>query len=171
MLTPRALNILTNMVFKNSNMKSTKKDWLHFTAGFVTAVLMTLAVSDATGATHQDIVATTLILEAGGEYSEGAMEAVHEVIYNRSIKRNKSMSEVCLQKWQFSCWNDKDIDQNIAKAKKHPRWSKAMKIVNTSKMTNYTHGADHYYADYIKPPYWAKSMTRTTQIGRHIFFK
>lgn len=152
-------------------MKSTKKDWLNFTAGFVTAVLMALAVSDATGATHQDIVATTLILEAGGEYSEGAMEAVHEVIYNRSIKRNKSMSEVCLQKWQFSCWNDKDIDQNIAKAKKHPRWNQAMKIVNTAEMTNYTHGADHYYADYIKPPYWAKSMTRTTQIGRHIFFK
>jgi len=152
-------------------MKSTKKDWLNFTAGFVTAVLMALAVSDATGASHQDIVATTLILEAGGEYSLGAMEAVHEVIYNRSIKRNKSMSEVCLQKWQFSCWNDKDIDQNIAKAKKHPRWNQAMKIVNTAEMTNYTHGADHYYADYIKPPYWAKSMTRTTQIGRHIFFK
>jgi len=152
-------------------MRSTKKDWLNFTAGFVTAVLMALAVSDATGATHQDIVATTLILEAGGEYSLGAMEAVHEVIYNRSIKRNKSMSEVCLQKWQFSCWNDKDIDQNIAKAKKHPRWNQAMKIVNTAEMTNYTHGADHYYADYIKPPYWAKSMTRTTQIGRHIFFK
>jgi len=90
-------------------MKTTKKDWLHFTAGFVTAVLMALAVSDATGATHQDIIATTLILEAGGEYSEGAMEAVHEVIYNRSIKRNKSMAEVCLQKWQFSCWNGKDI--------------------------------------------------------------
>ena len=152
-------------------MRSTKKDWLNFTAGFVTAVLMALAVSDATGASHQDIVATTLILEAGGEYSLGAMEAVHEVIYNRSIKRNKSMSEVCLQKWQFSCWNDKDIDQNIAKAKKHPRWSKAMKIVNTAEMTNYTYGADHYYADYIKPPYWAKSITRTTQIGRHIFFK
>ena len=41
---------------------------------------MALAVSDATGATHQDIVASTLILEAGGEYAEGAMEAVHEVI-------------------------------------------------------------------------------------------
>jgi spore germination cell wall hydrolase CwlJ-like protein len=152
-------------------MKSTKKDWLHFTTGFAVGILMTLAVSDAAGATHQDIVATTLILEAGGEYSEGAMEAVHEVIYNRSIKRNKSMSDVCLQKWQFSCWNGKDIDQNIIKAKKHPRWSKAMKIVNTAEMTNYTHGADHYYADYIKPPYWEKSLTRTTQIGRHIFFK
>jgi spore germination cell wall hydrolase CwlJ-like protein len=152
-------------------MKSTKRDWLHFTTGFVVAAIMVLAMSNANGASYQDIVATTLILEAGGEYSEGAMEAIHEVIYNRSIKRNKSMSEVCLQKWQFSCWNGKDIDQNITKANKHPRWSEAMKIVNTSKMTDYTLGADHYYADYIKPPYWAKSMSRTAKIGRHIFFK
>ena len=152
-------------------MKSTKKDWLHFTTGFAVAVLMTLAVSDATGATHQDIVASTLILEAGGEYAEGAMESVHEVIYNRSIKRSRAMSEVCLRKYQFSCWNENTVEWNISKAQKHPRWHEAMKIVNTAQMTNYTKGADHYYADYIKAPYWAKSLTRTTKIGRHIFFK
>ena len=152
-------------------MKSTKRDWLNFTAGFVTATIMALAVSDAKSASYQDIVATTLILEAGGEYSEGAMEAIHEVIYNRSIKRNKSMSEVCLQKWQFSCWNGKDIDQNITKAKKHPRWSKAMKIVDTAQMSNFTNGADHYYAEYIDEPYWAEDMTLTVKIGRHLFFK
>ena len=48
-------------------MKSTKRDWLNFTAGFVTATIMALAVSDAKSAPYQDIVATTLILEAGGE--------------------------------------------------------------------------------------------------------
>ena len=52
-------------------MKTTKRDWLNFTAGFVTATIMALAVSDATGATDRDIVASTLILEAGGEYSKG----------------------------------------------------------------------------------------------------
>jgi spore germination cell wall hydrolase CwlJ-like protein len=152
-------------------MKSTKRDWLNFTAGFVTATIMALAVSDATGATHRDIVASTLILEAGGEYSEGAMESVHEVIYNRSMKRNKSMSAVCLQAWQFSCWNENDTDSNIAKAKKHPRWNKAMKIVDTSQMSNFTNGADHYYAEYIDEPYWAEDMTLTVKIGRHLFFK
>ncbi len=152
-------------------MKSTQRDWINFTAGFATAAIMALAVTDATGATYQDVVATTLILEAGGEYTEGSMESVHEVIYNRSIKRNKSMSDICLQKWQFSCWNGKDIDSNVSKAQTHPRWNEAMKIVNTAKMTNYTKGADHYYADYIETPYWAYSMTFTTKVGRHIFFK
>ena len=151
-------------------MKSTKRDWLNFTAGFATAVIMALTVTDATGATYQDVIATTLILEAGGEYTEGAMESVHEVIYNRSIKRNKSMSDICLQKWQFSCWNGKDIDQNIAKAKKHPRWNIAMNIISQP-VTNYTYGADHYYADYIAEPYWAKSMTLTVKIGKHLFYK
>ena len=34
----------------------------------------------------QTIVATTLILEAGGEYYEGSLEAVYEVIYNQPLK-------------------------------------------------------------------------------------
>lgn len=133
-------------------------------------ILFLALISTTLAYTSDEIVATTLILEAGGEYSDGSMEAVHEVIYNRSIKRNKSMSEVCLQKWQFHCWNGKDIDQNIAKAKKHPRWNLAMDIISRP-VTNYTNGADHYYADYIKAPYWAKSMTLTVKIGKHLFYK
>jgi len=119
----------------------------------------------------RDVVASTLILEAGGEYAEGAMESVHEVVYNRSMKRNKSMSAVCLQAWQFSCWNENDVDTNIAKAQNHPRWHEAMKIVDTAEMTNYTKGADHYYAEYIDEPYWAVDMTLTNKVGKHLFFK
>ena len=118
---------------------------------------------------ENDIVITTIILEAGGEYQVGALEAVYEVIMNRAKKRKKTPAQVCLQKWQFSCWNDKDIADNIAKAKKHPRWVIAKNILG--KETNYTNGADHYYADYIKAPYWAASMTQTVKIGKHIFFK
>lgn len=99
------------------------------------------------------------------------MEAIHEVIHNRSVKRKKTMPEVCLQKWQFSCWNGKDVDATVAKAKKHPRYKEAMKIVDTAQMTNYTNGADHYYAEYIREPYWASSLTRTVRIGQHIFYK
>ena len=53
---------------------------------------------------------------------------------------------------------------------KHPRWGEALRIVQ-SPTTNYTKGADHYHADYIKNPYWTKSMTVTTKIGLHIFYK
>ena len=118
----------------------------------------------------QTVVAATLILEAGGEYEEGSLEAVYEVIYNRAIKQSKSFSEICLAYKQFSCWNDKDVMENIEKASNHPRWSEAMKIAYSDPKTNYTNGADHYHADYVNP-YWTKSLVKTTKIGRHIFYK
>jgi len=115
------------------------------------------------------IVASTLILEAGGEYAEGAMEAVNEVIHNRSIKRSITPTEVCLQPWQFSCWNNGNTEGLIIKAQSHPRYEKALKIVKGER-TNLTNGADHYHADYVNP-YWAESMTITIKIGQHIFYK
>ena len=62
------------------------------------------------------------------------------------------------------------MDKNIRKAKSHPRWSEAYKIASNLCDTNYTKGADHYHADYVTP-YWAKSLTKTVVIGRHIFYK
>tara|TARA_B100001778_G_C18447227_1_gene565076 strand:+ start:133 stop:627 length:495 start_codon:yes stop_codon:yes gene_type:complete len=123
------------------------------------------------------VVATTLILEAGGEYDKGSLEAVYEVIHNRSIKRNSTHTDVCLRYKQFSCWNNihtpfrlEEIDKNIRKAKNHPRWSEAYEIASNPCKTNYTKGADHYHADYVDP-YWRKSLTKTVKIGRHIFYK
>jgi len=116
-----------------------------------------------------EIVAATLILEAGGEYTSGSMEAVNEVIRNRAAKRKLTTRQVCLQRKQFSCWNSGRIDQLLAKAKRHPRFNEAMVIVNGA-ATNYTGGADHYHADYCNP-YWASSMKKTCVIGKHIFYK
>jgi spore germination cell wall hydrolase CwlJ-like protein len=116
-----------------------------------------------------EIVAATLILEAGGEYSTGSMEAVNEVIRNRAAKRKLTTRQVCLQRKQFSCWNSGRIEQLLAKAKRHPRFNEALAIVN-GKPTNYTGGADHYHADYCNP-YWTSSMKKTCIIGKHIFYK
>lgn len=140
----------------------------------ITASLISIiiAITESEGETRfsDEIVAATLILEAGGEYHEGAMESVNEIIVNRAAKRKMSEAMVCLQRYQFSCWNDKDAQAGISKAMKHPRWKEALRIVQ-SPTTNYTKGADHYHADYIKIPYWAKTMTITTKIGRHVFYK
>ena len=116
-----------------------------------------------------EIVAATLILEAGGEYATGSMEAVNEVIRNRAAKRKLTTRQVCLQRKQFSCWNSGRIDQLLAKAKRHPRFSEALSIVNGT-ATNYTGGADHYHADYCNP-YWASSLKKTCVIGKHLFYK
>ena len=112
-------------------------------------------------ANQSEIVTATLILEAGGEHAEGAMQAVHEVILNRAVKRRLTSKQVCLQRKQFSCWNSGKIATLLAKAKRHPRWHEALTIV---------HSADHYHADYCNP-YWASSMQKTCKIGRHIFYK
>ena len=121
-----------------------------------------------------DVIVATIIMEAGGEYHIGALEAVYEVIKTRARKRNKTLAQVCLQRKQFSCWNGKAdgmkaLEDTIAQAKKHPRWKIAEKILGSN--TNFTNGADHYHADYIDKPYWADSMTVTAKIGRHIFYK
>ena len=120
-----------------------------------------------------DIVVATIIMEAGGEYYVGALEAIYEVIMTRAKKRKMTPAQVCLQRKQFSCWNNKAdglkaLEDTIIKAKKHPRWNIAQNILG--KKTNYTKGADHYHADYVNP-YWAKSMEKTVVIGRHIFYK
>ena len=124
---------------------------------------------EAQSYTDNDVVTATIILEAGGEYHVGALEAVYEVIMTRAEKRKKTPAQVCLQKWQFSCWNGMVVEDQIAKAKKHPRWEIAQNILGRT--TNYAKGADHYHADYIDTPYWAKSMKKTAVIGRHIFYK
>jgi len=122
------------------------------------------------GATcRADVVTATLILEAGGEGKIG-MQAVMEVIHNRSIKRNKSYQEVCLQRKQFSCWNGKNIEATISKARNHPHWNVAKQIASKKPETNLTKGADHYHADYVNP-YWSDYMTKTVKIKRHIFYK
>jgi spore germination cell wall hydrolase CwlJ-like protein len=119
--------------------------------------------------TQSEIVTATIVLEAGGEYSEGAMHAVHEVIVNRSAKRQLTLAEVCLQPFQFSCWNGAEVADQIIKAKRHPRWREAFAIT-LQPVTRYTGGADHYHADYCNP-YWNKYMKVTAKIGRHIFYK
>ena len=118
----------------------------------------------------QEVIAATLILEAGGEYDKGAMEAVYEVIHNRAARRGTQYSDECLRKWQFSCWNDISAEEGIAKASKHPRWNEALKLAYYKPATNYTKGADHYHADYVNP-YWSKKLQKTSTIGRHIFYK
>ena len=133
--------------------------------------LLLLIISAVCLNAHSDeqIIAATLILEAGGEYTKGSMESVHEVICTRAWKRELTRREVCLQRMQFSCWNSGKIDKLVAKAKLHSRYAEALRIVNGN-MTDFTGGADHYHADYCSP-YWAPSLTRTTKIGRHIFYK
>jgi len=122
-------------------------------------------------AKSQEIVAAVLIAEAGGEGVQG-MEAVYEIINNRSVRGKKSYEDVVTQPAQFSCLNGVTTDDLIAKSKQHPRWEQALQMVKSPPTTRYANGATHYYANWIKKtPKWAVGKTPVATLGKHLFFR
>ena len=117
------------------------------------------------------IVALTLLAEARGEGKDG-MAAVAAVINQRAINRNISAEAVCRQRWQFSCWNGKNEADllHLYKSEMAP-WAlyleRNITRMNRAKIGN----ADHYFADYIKPPYWARGKNPVAIVGKHKFYK
>jgi len=136
------------------------------------------------GLDDNEIVAATLIGEAGGEGEKG-MKAVCNSIKNRSIKKGTSMAGESLRPYQFSMWNDvtsnvstkqdysiKKITKVITEKKLHPKWNEALTIAkNPGK--DLTKGATHYYAykgtNKISPPSFTNNWTETISIGDHKF--
>lgn len=120
---------------------------------------------------EDELVAATLILEAGGERHPYSMVAVYEVIRNRAERRNQSMRHVILARLQFSCWNDiENRDRLFQIARSHPRYETALRIVREKTNTNITRGATHYHATRVSP-YWKTSYTETITIQNHIFYR
>lgn len=131
-----------------------------------------------------DIMTKTLWMEARGETDEG-IQAVACVIYNRYKNRKwysrilgiASLANVCLKKWQFSCWNPGDqCDTKLPKANKESRAWKTCEnfaiLAANDKLPAIVGDADHYYATSMKtPPAWAKKMKFICQVGHHRFYK
>ena len=116
------------------------------------------------------VVALTILAEARGEGRDG-MSAVACVIAQRSLNRNLTPDQVCLQKWQFSCWNGKS-EQDLDHLYKSPMADWALYLEeNIHSMNRAKIGyADHYHADYVNP-YWADKTKKTFTIGKHIFYR
>lgn len=133
--------------------------------------LTSTATANLSHVSEEDLVAATLILEAGGESHNYSMVAVYEVIRNRAQRRNRSMRDVILARRQFSCWNDiSNRDRLFRHAQAHPKYHIAQRIVQEKTDTNITRGATHYHAVYVSP-YWRTSYTETITIQNHIFYR
>ena len=117
------------------------------------------------------IVAITILAEARGE-GEAGMYAVGAVIAQRAFEGKRTPSEVCLKKWQFSCWNGKK-PKDLAHLLKTPQAKYALLIAkNINNLSREFVGyANHYHNNKIKPPYWAKGKKPVKVIGNHIFYK
>ena len=117
-------------------------------------------------------VALTILAEARGEGERG-MAAVACVIRQRAEERNLSFDQVCLQKWQFSCWNGKQV-QDLKHLLEEPQAQYALWLeANMDKLKPEALGnANHYHATWMKNlPYWAKGKKPVKIVGQHAFYR
>ena len=130
---------------------------------FILVAVTTVVI--ASGFKDVDVVARTIYAEAGGEGLHG-MRAVASVIVNRSERDRTNPAKVCLQPFQFSCWNNRppkklpdisagrqarEIAQNVCDGMFDPigPWT-------------------HYCRTDCRPS-WRAKMTRKAIIGNHVF--
>lgn len=126
-----------------------------------------------------NIIARTLMAEAGGEKSRTSINAVASVIYNRANGDKNSYIDVIHKPKQFSCWNkfnDDDKENFVLRPHKtattNPStWAYCVKVAKDmvngtfEPIANYT----HYYAHNKVSPSWKKDMINTRVIGNHTF--
>ena len=116
---------------------------------------------------EQAIVAQTILGEARGEGKAG-MYAVACVIQKRVVNRSMTAHKVCLQRKQFSCWNDGkesnslDTTQGI--------YAKYLAVNLHRLQLSYVKDADHY-CTLRTHNYWTKGKKPVAVIGNHKFFK
>ena len=145
-----------------------------FTAiiGFVVYLLVTLQSNGS----EQRIVAQTILAEARGDGRAG-MYAVAACIKVRSQKRNLSFKQVCLQPYQFSCWNKNDpnrkkMDFLLTLPQAEYAWQLArnMDKVNTEVINQATHymTVKLWKTGRVK---WARGRKPVAFWGSHAFFK
>lgn len=127
------------------------------------------------------LLAKTIYGEARGESLSG-MEAVANVVMNRvrhaqkigSYWWGKTIKEVCLKPFQFSCWNPSDV--NAALLKKDLSNDTVFQICTRiairavrGLLQDNTKGATHYHTKSINP-HWAHAAVPCAQIGNHLFY-
>lgn len=123
-----------------------------------------------------DVLARTLWGEARGEGEQG-MQAVACVVLNRAAKKGwmgKTVAEVCLKPWQFSCWNadDPNREKLLKVGPADPQFKIALQVATDAlagRLKDYTFGSTHYHTTVISPK-WAKGKTPVVVIGNHAFY-
>ncbi len=126
-----------------------------------------------TKAEHIDTLARTLYGEAKANDIQDAT-AIACVVMNRVALPNwpNDVEAVCIQPYQFSCWNTNDPNRaRIFKAS--GAWFNkcveiAMKAVD-HQLVDPTHGSTHYHTPAVKPA-WSRGKTPVFATGGHIFF-
>lgn len=124
-----------------------------------------------------EILAKTLYGEASANNVKDA-EAIASVILNRVKLKNwpNQIDAVCLQPWQFSCWN-KEYRSRIdnAKGKWYQQCIEIARRAISGEIADPTWRSTHYYATYIGVPKWAFGKKPVYSVehksgSKHLFF-
>jgi len=128
--------------------------------------------------TNAYIVAATVWGEAADQGEEG-MQAVMNVIMNRSKGEFTNAVKVVLAPKQFSTWNS--VTNPVARAledanvwRQNKNFQKCFQIVDRAsqgKLPDITGGALFYFNPDKAAPSWAKKLVYTTTISDHQFYK
>lgn len=127
-----------------------------------------------------DIFARTLYGEAEAGNKADAI-AIARVILNRMALPNwpSTASGVCLQPWQFSCWNANDPNRQRILNAKGAWWEECQHIAKNALSgklpPDQTSRSTHYYANWVKMPKWAKGKEPVLIVphesgNAHLFF-
>jgi N-acetylmuramoyl-L-alanine amidase len=116
------------------------------------------------------ITALTLYREARGESAEGRRAVLHTILNRVQDKRwPDSPARVCLQPWQFSCFNRNDPNASIIPSPDDLVFQKCCELVENPG-DDPTGGANHYCTTAVKPK-WADPAKVTARIGGHVFYR
>ncbi len=114
--------------------------------------------------------------EAAGEGADGG-RAVAQVVLNR-LRHPGYPASVCGVVYQGSdrptgCQFTFTCDGSLLRPHAEALWTRSRKIAEAA-LDGHVFApvghATHYHADYVLP-YWADSLDKTVQIGRHIFYR
>lgn len=124
-----------------------------------------------------DCLALTIYFEARGEPETGKLAVAHVVMNRMNDKRFPDTicrvvqqgGEQVRHRCQFTWWCDglSDRPRNLR------QWERSKSLARTvywGGRPDPTGGALWYHADYVAPT-WAQAFSRTSQIGRHIFYQ
>jgi len=141
--------------------------------GKILIILALLLPATSYGLTDKQVVALTLLGEARGEGTTG-IYAVANVIANRAHERHLTPRKICLQKLQFSFWNDPRTPAELNRLLRGKQGTYALRlasaVVSGRKLKDITGGANHYHAVSIDPP-WRIESCATVTIKRHRFYR
>tara|TARA_R110002012_G_scaffold227044_1_gene399211 strand:- start:608 stop:1015 length:408 start_codon:yes stop_codon:yes gene_type:complete len=121
-------------------------------------------------------MAGTMWGESRNQKIEGQIAVAH-VINNRVKKRSwygKTIKEVCLKDWQFSCWNEDDPNRDKIIALNHGDREYLQMVgiaylITLGKIADNTYGSTHYHTKTINPK-WVENNKPIVIIGDHKFY-